>query len=167
MCDYKTIADRLMTTRLNTCKEKKEEIWLSPITKAPTPTEKSKKKRDNTKTPPKTSITQRLRTDFSWGNDSHPTSVDKPILRDPNLPVKYILVEDVYMLEEVPIWISTTWWVSLLVDQCVPEGTCSQVLRSVRLIRSIWRASKFSVFKIDINCNFVGLLHHPSLLQLV
>ena len=41
--------------------EKKEEIWLSPMTKAPTPTEKSKKQCDNTKTPPKTSITQRLR----------------------------------------------------------------------------------------------------------
>ena len=27
-------------------------------------------------------------------------------------------------------YISTTWWVSLLVDQWVPEGTCSQVLRS-------------------------------------
>ena len=37
-------------------KEKKEEIWLSPMTKAPTPTEKFKKWRDNTKTPPKTSI---------------------------------------------------------------------------------------------------------------
>ena len=33
-------------------KEKKEEIWLSPMTKAPTPTEKSKKQRDNTKTLP-------------------------------------------------------------------------------------------------------------------
>ena len=43
---------------------KKEEIWLSPMTKAPTPTEKSKKQRDNTKSPPKTSITQRLRTDL-------------------------------------------------------------------------------------------------------
>ena len=31
------------------------------MTKAPTPTEKSKKHRDNIKTPPKTSITQRLR----------------------------------------------------------------------------------------------------------
>ena len=30
-------------------KEKKEEIWLSPMTKAPTPTETSKKQRDNTK----------------------------------------------------------------------------------------------------------------------
>ena len=44
--------------------EKKEEIWLSPMTKAPTSTEKSKKQCDNTKTPPKTSITQRLRTDL-------------------------------------------------------------------------------------------------------
>ena len=44
--------------------EKKEEIWLSPMTKAPTATEKSRKQRDNTKTPPKTSITQWLRTDL-------------------------------------------------------------------------------------------------------
>ena len=29
-----------------------------------------------------------------------------------------------------------------------------------RMIRSICRASKFSVFKIDRNCNFVGVLHH-------
>ena len=34
------------------------------MTKAASPTEKSKKQRDNTKTPPKTSITQRLRTDL-------------------------------------------------------------------------------------------------------
>ena len=33
--------------------EKKEEIWLSPVTKTPTPTEQSKKQRDNIKTPPK------------------------------------------------------------------------------------------------------------------
>ena len=32
--------------------EKKEEIWLSLITKTPSPTEKSKKQRENTKTPP-------------------------------------------------------------------------------------------------------------------
>ena len=48
------------------CRKKKEEIWLGPMTKAPTPTEKSKKQRDNTKTPPKTSITPRLRTDVGW-----------------------------------------------------------------------------------------------------
>ena len=34
------------------------------MTKVPTPTEKSKKQRDNIKTPPKTLITQRLRTDL-------------------------------------------------------------------------------------------------------
>ena len=34
------------------------------MTKAYTPTEKSKKQRDNKKTPPKTLITQRLRTDL-------------------------------------------------------------------------------------------------------
>ena len=45
-------------------KEKKEEIWLSPVTKTPTPTEQSKKQRDNIKTPPKTLITQLLRTDL-------------------------------------------------------------------------------------------------------
>ena len=41
-----------------------KEIWLSPMTKAHTPIEISKKQNDNTKTPPKTSITQRLRTDL-------------------------------------------------------------------------------------------------------
>ena len=33
-------------------------------------------------------------------------------------------------LSKVSFYISTTWWVSLLVDQWIPEGTCSQVLRS-------------------------------------
>ena len=50
------------------------------------------------------------------------------------------------------VYISTTCWVSLLVDQWVPEGTCSQVLRStssfLRLIRSVLRASKFFVLKL-------------------
>ena len=50
------------TEKKNIMKEKKEEIWLSSMIKAPTPTEKSKKERDNTKTPPKTSITRRSRT---------------------------------------------------------------------------------------------------------
>ena len=44
--------------------EKKEEIWLSPMTKTPTSTEKSKKQLNNTKMPPKISITRRLRTDL-------------------------------------------------------------------------------------------------------
>ena len=45
-------------------KEKKEEIWLSPVTKTPTPTEQSKKQRYNIKTPPKTLITQLLQTNL-------------------------------------------------------------------------------------------------------
>ena len=44
--------------------EKREDIWLDLMTKAHTPPEKSKKQRDNTKPPPKTLITQRLRTDL-------------------------------------------------------------------------------------------------------
>ena len=44
--------------------EKKEDILPSPMTKVPTFTEKSKRQCDNTKTPPKTSITQRLPTDL-------------------------------------------------------------------------------------------------------
>ena len=46
--------------------EKKEEIWLSSVTKAPTPTDKSKKQRDNIKNATKnldyTTIADRLRT---------------------------------------------------------------------------------------------------------
>ena len=51
------------------------------MTKAPTPTQKSKKHRDNIKTPPKNSITQRLRTDLgrSVGVTAvNPTGVVKP-----------------------------------------------------------------------------------------
>ena len=44
-------------------KEKKEEIWLSPMTNALIPTEMSKGQQDITKTSP-SSITQRLRTDL-------------------------------------------------------------------------------------------------------
>ena len=43
--------------------EKKEEIWLSPVTKAPTPIEMPKGS-DNTTTPQKSSSTQQLRTDL-------------------------------------------------------------------------------------------------------
>ena len=42
------------------------DIWLIPMTKAPTPTEQNPKKRDNTKTPLKTSITPRLLTHLGW-----------------------------------------------------------------------------------------------------
>ena len=42
----------------------KEDIWLSPLTKGPTPTDNTKKQLDNTQTSPKTSIAQRSRTDL-------------------------------------------------------------------------------------------------------
>ena len=44
-------------------REKGRNIWLSPITKAPTPAEMSKGQSDNTKNATKSSIIQRLRTD--------------------------------------------------------------------------------------------------------
>ena len=46
----------------NSMRRKKEEIWLSPMTKVPTLTEKSKKQRDNTKTLPKLGLHNDLRT---------------------------------------------------------------------------------------------------------
>ena len=66
----------------NYSQEKKEEIWLSPMTNAPTLTEKSKKQRDNIKNATKnydyTTIADRLRT-VSWSNSSYPTVVVKPV----------------------------------------------------------------------------------------
>ena len=78
-------------TRLNQWeKEKREEIWHSPITKAPTPTEKSKKAtrqhKNATKNFDYTTIADRLRT-VSFGNDKHPTGVVKPVYGIPTFPV--------------------------------------------------------------------------------
>ena len=63
-------------------KEKKEEIWLSTMTKAHTLTEKPQKQRDNTKMPPKTLIKQRLWTDLGrpvGGNVSDSIGVVNPV----------------------------------------------------------------------------------------
>ena len=70
-------------------KEKKKEIWPSPMTKPPIPTENSKTKGQHTQTPPKTSITQRLRTDLgrSVGVTSNPTGVVKPVHGIPTFPL--------------------------------------------------------------------------------
>ena len=68
--NYVTAMLRDLSAWHSSYNEKNEEIWLSPMTKAPTPTEKAKKQCENTQTPPKTSISQPLRT-----NNSHPTSV--------------------------------------------------------------------------------------------
>ena len=61
--------------------KRKGEIWLSPMTKTPSPIQKSKKQSVNTKTTENfdyTTIVDRFRV-VSWGNDSHPTGVAKPV----------------------------------------------------------------------------------------
>ena len=67
-----------------------EEIWLSPITKAPSPTEKSKKQRDNIKNATKnfdyTTIADRLKT-VNWSNRSHPTGVVKTVYERSTFPL--------------------------------------------------------------------------------
>ena len=57
---------------------------------------------------------------------------------------------------------------SLLVDQRVPEGTYSQVLRSTSV--DLYRFESIKIFCVKIdrkNCNFVGLLHHPFWFKLL
>ena len=58
------------------------------MTKPPIPTENSKTK-GNTQTPPKTLITQRLRTDLGRSVEvtSHPTGVVKPVNGYPTFPL--------------------------------------------------------------------------------
>ena len=75
---------------------KKEGIWPSPMTKALTPQKTPKKQSDNVKTPPKSSITQRLRTDLKRPvivTDSHPTGVVKPVYGIPTFPLTTKAVE--------------------------------------------------------------------------
>ena len=61
------------------------------------------------------------------------------------------------ILHRKSFYISTTWWVSLLVDQWVHEGTCSQVLRSTSVDSWSFESIKIFHVKIDWNCNLVGL----------
>ena len=60
------------------------------MTEALTPTEKSKQQRVNTTNATKkvdyTTIADRLRT-VSWGNESHPADVVKPVYRIPTFPL--------------------------------------------------------------------------------
>ena len=75
--------------------EKKEEIWLRPMTKAPTPhrniqktTWQHKKLHQNFDY---TTIADQLRT-VSWGNSSHRTGVVKPVYEHSTLPLTTIAV---------------------------------------------------------------------------
>ena len=54
------------------------------------------------------------------------------------------------------------WW-----TKDSPRAHVAKSTVDTRLICSVWRASKFSVFKSDWSCNSVGLLHHPFWHQLV
>ena len=71
----------------NNSKDIKEEIWLSPMTEAPTPTEMSKGQSDNTNNATKkfdyTTIADRLWT-VSWSNYSHPTGVVNRFMGPPS-----------------------------------------------------------------------------------
>ena len=68
--------------------EKKEEIGLSPMTKAPTPAEMSKGQSDNTNNATKkfdyTAVADRLKT-VSWSNYGNSTGVVN-LVYGPNLP---------------------------------------------------------------------------------
>ena len=76
-------------------KEKKEKILPSPMTNAPTLTEKSNKQRDNIKNATKnfdyTTIADRLST-VSWSNRSYPTCVVKPVYKRSTLPLTTTVV---------------------------------------------------------------------------
>ena len=65
-------------------------MWLSPGTKTPTPTKKSKKQRDNIENATKnfdfTTIANRLRT-VSWRNSSHPTGAVKRVYERSTFPL--------------------------------------------------------------------------------
>ena len=83
----------------------------------------------------------------------------------------YILLiksdNDENIFVKIFFYISTTWWVSLLVDQWVPEGTCNQLMRSTSVYSYSFESIKIFSVEIDRNCNCVGLLHHPFWLQLL
>ena len=70
-------------------KEEKKEIWFSPMTKALTSTENPKSNVTTQKRHQNfdyTTIADWLRT-VSWGNDSHPTGVVKPVYGIPTFPL--------------------------------------------------------------------------------
>ena len=71
-------------------REKRRDLTQS-YDKSPTPTEKSKKQRDNTKKNSNknfdhTTIVDRLRA-VTWSNDSHPTGVVKLVYGIPTFPI--------------------------------------------------------------------------------
>ena len=78
--------------------------------------------------------------------------------------VSIFIVYGVNIWEEVSFYISTTWWVSLLVDQS-PRGHMKASHTVVFAWFVAFESIKIFRVKIDWNCNSVGLLHHPFSLQ--
>ena len=80
---------------------KKKEILPSPMTKPPIPTENSKTKGQHTQTPPKTAITQRLRTDSivaeAPSRESVPAAVSRPEEDESEMPSD---LEEFILLDE-------------------------------------------------------------------
>ena len=74
----KTAAIFFLTLFKTGCMRKKEEIWLSPMTKAPYTYRKIEKATRQHKNFDYTTIAGRLRT-VSGSNNGHPTGVVKPI----------------------------------------------------------------------------------------
>ena len=72
------------------CIERKGRDLTQPYDRSPYTDRKSKKQRDNIKNATKnfdyTTIADRLRT-VSWGNDSHPAGVVKPVYGIPTFPL--------------------------------------------------------------------------------
>ena len=88
------IIDFSQKRQIRVLREKKE-LWLSPVTKAPTATEKSIKLRDSIKNATKnfdyTTIADRLRT-VQLSNSSYPTGVVKPVYVGTTFPLTAIAV---------------------------------------------------------------------------
>ena len=85
-----TCTGMITSSLTNFAKEKKQEIWLSPMTKTRTLTEKSKKQRDNIKNATKnfdyTTIADRLKS-VSLSNSSHSTGVVTPVYERSTFPL--------------------------------------------------------------------------------
>ena len=81
--------------------------------------------------------------------------------------VNEIRLNFLYILVEFSFHISTTCWVSLLVDQWVTRGHVVKFYTvDFGWFVAFWKHQHFP-YKIDWNCNFVGFSHHPFWLQLV
>ena len=72
------------------------------MTKTPTPTEQSKKQRDNIKTPPKTLITQLLRTDL--GRSVGVTAVTQLVWLN-----RFTSAQPYQSIKALPVIVQTLW----------------------------------------------------------